>query len=483
MAALDHAVSTFALPIDNAATATAEPTEGADDFVLTGTSGAQSNPKARLVYFVKADNSLVLTWRIETDVLDDWLLTYVDAESTSQVHSVVNYVAEAGFQVYPWGTNDPSEGPRVSVTDPWDKTASEFGWFNTGSASYTTTRGNNAIAQENRDGDSAYLDNYRPTSSALNFSYPFTLQQTDNKAYQDASIAQLFYTSNLYHDVLYTLGFTEAAGNFETNNNNQGGKGADEVILNAQDGSGTNNANFATPADGQKPRMRMYMWTKTTPQRDCSFEAGVIIHEYTHGLSNRLTGGPSNSGCLSSTESGGMGEGWGDFMATAIRLKAADTASKSYAMGDWVNGGTGIRAYPYSTSTTTNPQTYKSANGMTSVHAIGTIWANMLYEVMWALIAKYGKSTAVFPTFDSKGVPTDGKFLAMKLVVDGMALQPCNPNFVQARDAILDADTALTGGANACAIWTAFAKRGLGSAAKYSSSSRTESFVVKAGVC
>jgi extracellular elastinolytic metalloproteinase len=85
-----------------------------------------------------------------------------------------------------------------------------------------------------------------------------------------------------------------------------------------------------------------------------------------------LTGGPANSNCLTALESGGMGEGWGDFMATAIRLKAADTRSKSYPMGAWINNSpAGIRAYPYSTSLTTNPHVYTDANGMTSVHAIG----------------------------------------------------------------------------------------------------------------
>ena len=118
-----------------------------------------------------------------------------------------------------------------------------------------------------------------------------------------------------------------------------------------------------------------------------------------------------------------MGEGWGDFMATAIRLKPGDTAATDYAMGEWVfNNPNGIRAYKYSTSLTTNPYTYTSANDLDEVHGIGTIWATMLYEVLWGLIAKHGKSTAAKPTFDSKGVPTDGKFLAMKLVIDGMAL-------------------------------------------------------------
>lgn len=29
--------------------------------------------------------------------------------------------------------------------------------------------------------------------------------------------------------------------------------------------------------------MRMFIWTYTTPKRDCTFEAGVVIHEFTHG--------------------------------------------------------------------------------------------------------------------------------------------------------------------------------------------------------
>lgn len=62
--------------------------------------------------------------------------------------------------------------------------------------------------------------------------------------------------------------------------------------------------------------------------------------------------------------------------------------------------------------------------------------------------------------------------------------QPCNPTMIQARDAIIDADKALTGGVNACALWTAFAKRGLGSgAARKTGTNRVESFVIPAGVC
>ena len=71
----------------------------------------------------------------------------------------------------------------------------------------------------------------------------------------------LFYLNNVIHDILYGHGFNEAAGNFQTDNFGRGGKGGDPVQAEAQDGGGTDNANFATPGDGREPRMQMYLWT------------------------------------------------------------------------------------------------------------------------------------------------------------------------------------------------------------------------------
>ncbi|KAI0505734.1 extracellular elastinolytic metallo proteinase [Xylaria bambusicola] len=481
--AFEKAKTMLDLPVTGKATA--EATSEAETYTLKGTSGAQKDPEAKLMYFVKPDGELALTWRVETDILDNWLLSYVDAKTNEKIHGVVDWVQDAQMRVYPWGINDPDVGSRTVLEDPWDPENSEFTWFGDGTTSYTSTRGNNAAAQTNPNGGSSWQNNYRPSEADLDFDYDWSPSWSPPSSYANASVTQLFYTANVYHDVLYDLGFTEAAGNFEANNNGKGGLGNDFVILNSQDGSGTNNANFATPPDGQNGRMRMYRWTYSNPQRDCAFEAGVILHEYTHGLSNRLTGGPSNTNCLQTTEAGGMGEGWGDFMATAIRLKETDTRNTDYSLGAWVyNNPEGIRNYLYSTSLTVNPYMYTTANTYNEVHDIGEIWATMLYEVMWNLIDKHGLSTAQKPTFDTDGVPTDGKFLTMKLVTDGMALQPCNPNFIQARDAILDADKNLTGGDNQCEIWTAFAKRGLGQGAAYGSgSTRKGSNTIPSGVC
>ena len=83
------------------------------------------------------------------------------------------------------------------------------------------------------------------------------------------------------------------------------------------------------------------------PYRDGDLEAGIVIHELSHGLSTRLTGGPMNSGCLGWGESGGMGEGWGDFIASTVR---AHKKYQDIPMGAWAsNQDGGIRNYPYST--------------------------------------------------------------------------------------------------------------------------------------
>lgn len=143
-----------------------------------------------------------------------------------------------------------------------------------------------------------------------------------------------------------SYGFDEVSGNFQQYNFGRGGAENDGVIANAQDGSGFNNANFMTPPDGQNGRMRMYLWNTAVPYRDGDLEAGIVIHELSHGLSTRLTGGPANSGCLGWGESGGMGEGWGDFLATVIR---SNKIYSDYAMGAWAaNRDTGIRNYVYS---------------------------------------------------------------------------------------------------------------------------------------
>jgi hypothetical protein len=61
----------------------------------------------------------------------------------------------------------------------------------------------------------------------------------------------------------------------------------------------------------------MFIWDLADPRRDGAMENDILVHELTHGITNRMTGGGSGR-CLQTTEAGGMGEGWSDAMAECV---------------------------------------------------------------------------------------------------------------------------------------------------------------------
>jgi extracellular elastinolytic metalloproteinase len=224
-------------------------------------------------------------------------------------------------------------------------------------------------------------------------------------------------------------------------------------------------ASFKTALQAGSVSVRMV----TKPRTDGSLDNGVIIHEYGHGLSNRLTGGPSNSSCLISDEQ--AGEGWSDILALILTAQQTDTATQQHTIGTWLlnqpANGLGVRRFPYSTDMQVNGLTYDDIKGLSSVHSIGEIWNSMLWEVYWNLVNDYG--------FDADLLAGQGgNRLALQLIIDGMKLQPCNPTFVEARDAILAADVANNDGVNQCHIWEGFAKRGLGFSAEAGSTNSVD---------
>jgi hypothetical protein len=122
---------------------------------------------------------------------------------------------------------------------------------------------------------------------------------------------------------------------------------------------------------------------------------------------------------------------------------------------------------------TVNPSTYQDVidtDGVTLTipHGVGYVWASMLWDMNWNLIGEHGYNPDIYDAWD-----TGGNNLALQLVMDGMKFQRCRPGFVSGRDAILDADLALTGGENQCLIWEAFARRGLGVNAAEKSTNKT----------
>lgn len=165
----------------------------------------------------------------------------------------------------PFPVESPIHGNRTIVTNPADPQASPYGWLDTNGApgeENTYTHGNNVWAFD----DSASNDTPDPTESAdggftLDFNFPFD-PNAEPVVNRNAAITNLFYVNNKMHDIFYRYGFNEEASNFQLNNYGHGGQGNDEVYAQAIDGSGTNNANFSTPPDGDNGRMQMYVWDR-----------------------------------------------------------------------------------------------------------------------------------------------------------------------------------------------------------------------------
>lgn len=195
---------------------------------------------------------------------------------------------------------------------------------------------------------------------------------------------------------------------------------------------------------------------------DGSLDNGIIAHENGHGISTRLVGGPSASGCLTSEEQ--SGEGISDFFTLLLTTPNGTTRDLQRGIGNYATDkspeGRGIRDYPFSTDMNVNPLTYEDLLTINTgnagfIYNVGEIWTSMLFEMYWNFVDKYGLDD----TWENE---ESGNFKTGRLVVAGLASQPCNASFIEARDAILMADSLLYNGENAALIWNAFAKRGLG---------------------
>jgi uncharacterized repeat protein (TIGR01451 family) len=361
--------------------------------------------------------------------------------------------------------------------------ASPGGWV---SENNPSTSGNNATAFLDRDLD--FSPDVLPPQGGMSRVFDFPLDLTsDPSTYASASTVQLFYRANWYHDRLYDLGFTEAAGSYQVDNFGRGGLDNDPVICLVQAGAdvgNTDNSVFMPAPDGESGYCMMYTFTGPTPDRDGSLDQEIVCHELTHGLSERLVG---QGVMISALQSQGLAEGWSDFYALSLLSEASDDVDGNYPAAAYAgyrlyglqqNYYYGLRRYPYTTDMSRNPLTFKDidptqasthfgvpvspilGNGQADeVHNQGEVWCIALHEAWAAMVAKHGWSV--------------GNEMLLQLVTDGMKLGPANPTFLEARDAILQADQLNTGGANYNELWMAFAKRGMGYGARAPTSDTT----------
>jgi len=229
-----------------------------------------ADPQVTRVAVPMNDGTLAAGYLVETWTQKDNLLHHTLVGGDGRVLSVQKRTASDSYFVF---IEDPLKGSQTVVNGPAPvaipgTVPSPAGWLGAGDQLDRLITGNNV---------KGYLDtdkNNRPDRGGTavtngNFLTPvdFTVSPStsSNKA---VAVQNLFYLNNTVHDILYAKGFTESAGNFQENNFGRGGAASDSVNAEAQDGSGTDNANFATPIDGKNPRMQMYLWTGNGPTHE-----------------------------------------------------------------------------------------------------------------------------------------------------------------------------------------------------------------------
>ncbi len=322
----------------------------------------------------------------------------------------------------------------------------------------------------------AGIVSYRDLSAGVSPGMPGGVAQVFPDPDLNLSTTNIAYHLNSAHDYFYELGFT--SGNFQLSDFGPGG--APDLLPNGPDPvqsesqyylsvflygfPGFNNAFFAFTSDGTPPFTAFGLWSSGSGpslcRRDSGLDASVIIHEYTHGVTTRMVGGPYNVGVLSSFQGGALGEGWSDAFA-AIKLN--DPVTGAYV---GCNPATGIRSVAYNAS----PLKYGDFGnrfefdysayywipvpGIGQVffpeyHQDGEIWASALWDLQTAL----------------------GPAIAGRLVFEALKYTPTEPSMPDARNAILIADSVLYGSSHWNALWAGFAARGLGASSSSSSSS------------
>ena len=240
-------------------------TEG-NTAVFEGGAFFHEAPTVTAVAAPLADGSMVRAWLVETWSEKTNKLHHTLVGGDGQILNVELRTANDSYNVFPV---DPGKGPQTIVAGPGaGNPQSPAGWLTGRSEKDISISGNNVSAYLDTDANNradpggTRVSNGNFLTAANLAASPGT---TGNKA---VAVQNLFYLNNAVHDILYSHGFNESAGNFQASNFGNGGAERDAVAAEAQDGGGLDNANFATPPDGRKPRMQMFLWSGAGPTHE-----------------------------------------------------------------------------------------------------------------------------------------------------------------------------------------------------------------------
>ncbi|WP_169796440.1 M36 family metallopeptidase [Chondromyces crocatus] len=228
---------------------------------VVGDAGSGSEPAAYAYVIAAGDGRLLYRQNLTLKAFDYRVWAKESSEPTPLAGP------HADFMPHPTGSPD---GSTPSFTAPVLINTNGFNTNPDGtfdpwlSLTATTTSGNNVDAYADLNSP----DGYSAGDVRATITSPRTFDRTydvnaDPRVNQDqimASVTQLFFVNNFLHDWYYDSGFDEASGNAQNDNYGRGGLGGDALLAEAQDYSGTDNANMQTFAEGDSPIMQMYVW-------------------------------------------------------------------------------------------------------------------------------------------------------------------------------------------------------------------------------
>ena len=340
----------------------------------------QGGAQAELVWLPMNRETLRLCWRVVLTgkTREELFQALIDAETGDlQVRHCWTSYSDRSYRIYgsdspsPFSpghaapnsnqpmniyTPEPEFVAQVNVLESAVRgaEASPQGWV-----ASNTTVGNNVDAHTDLNGDAnvnwgvtplPFPNPPRPAATdvggVLQFHFNADLTQAPYQnspaRNQDAAMVNAFYWCNWMHDRLYELGFTEGAGNFQQNNFGRGGWGGDAVLVDVQNGANQGlrygAAISVLGSDGSQTRMSLCLNGGVggpSPVRDDAFDAEIILHEYTHGLTRRLVGAGTGF-----TSDDLMDECWTDFYALAFLAQPTDKGTSGVAsilltIGSW----------------------------------------------------------------------------------------------------------------------------------------------------
>jgi extracellular elastinolytic metalloproteinase len=379
---------------------------------------------ARLTVFGEGSNS-ALAWEIRLRPPGPYgpLAVFVDAGKRRSPRVLeclrMSAHAVASGPVYEF---NPGESSRVTRSFPpdraaypglWNRSMPDTGWVDS-----DATSGNNAASLDHEN-------------KAFNATVDGGASVFAPSGLVGEGQVNAFYLVNYLHDFFQLLGFDESLGNFQRRNTGGSGKAGDAVRVTVWPRPFDGLADFVSKMDGFPPELNLGPADTSQGMRHSALDADIVIHEYSHGVSNRLIGGPRAEHPLVKLQSRALGEGFSDYFALSLqnylRRRAGRAEVKTF--GGFVNPdkSTGLRNQSYGSSF---PGSYGSLGqaAFQKAHDAGTVWCEALLRVNAALA--------------SAGDPSSGDELGWQIVFDSLRLLhpgSSGPTYLHARDAVLTA--------------------------------------------